>query len=195
MRKPRHLSAEEKALWDMVAQRADPLDKPKAKVVRPAPKAPAVSAPVAPRKMPAFKVGQSVDHSADHDLMPSLAQQMRSAPVQMDNKAYGRLKRGKLKPEARIDLHGMTLAQAHPALTGFVLRSAQAGYRLVLVITGKGKHRDDGGPIPTKFGVLRHQVPQWLAMAPLSALVLQVSEAHVRHGGGGAYYVYLRRSR
>jgi DNA-nicking Smr family endonuclease len=64
-----------------------------------------------------------------------------------------------------------------------------------LVITGKGKHRDDGGPIPTRFGVLRHQVPQWLAMAPLGGLVMQITESHIRHGGQGAYYVYLRRTR
>ena len=195
MKKPRHLSAEERALWDMVAKRAEPLDKPATKLARAKPRAPEVKSPTKTKPLPSFKVGQSVDHSADHDLLPSLGQQMRAAPVQMDQKAFGRMKRGKLKPQARIDLHGMTLAQAHPALTGFILRSASAGHRLVLVITGKGKNRDDGGPIPTKFGVLRHQVPQWLAMAPLGALVLQVSEAHIRHGGGGAYYVYLRRAR
>lgn len=196
MKRPRHVSAEEKALWETVAKRAEPLEKPRVSDVRPTPRKPAPD-PVAisPRAIPAFKVGQAVDHSSDHDLLPSLSQQLRSSPVQMDRKAFGRLKRGKLKPEARIDLHGMTLAQAHPALTGFILRSASAGHRLVLVITGKGKPRDDGGPIPTKFGVLRHQVPQWLSMAPLGGLVLQVSASHVRHGGDGAYYVYLRRPR
>ena len=195
MKKPRHVSAEEKALWDVVAKRTAPLDKPAVKFVRPKPKKPQVNAPTAPRPIPAFKIGGAVNHRADHDLLPSLGQQMRTAPVQMDQKAHQRLKRGKLKPEARIDLHGMTLAQAHPALTGFILRSAGAGHRLVLVITGKGKNRDDDNPIPTRFGVLRHQVPQWLSMAPLGGLVLQVTESHIRHGGQGAYYVYLRRAR
>lgn len=195
MKKPRHLSADERALWDMVAQRAEPLEKPRAQVIRQAPKVPKVKDGMPARSLPKFTVGEKVNHSADHDLLPSLGQQLQAAPVQMDQKAYGRLKRGKLKPEARIDLHGMTLAQANPALTGFILRSASMGHRLVLVITGKGKNRDDGGPIPTKFGVLRHQVPQWLKMAPLGGLVLQVSQAHLRHGGGGAYYVYLRRNR
>lgn len=195
MRKPRHVSAEERALWDVVAKRAAPLDKPAAKLIRSAPKKPEVAMPTPPRALRSFKVGQSVDHKKDHDLLPSLGQQISAAPVQMDQKAFGRLKRGKLKPEARIDLHGMTLAQAHPALNGFIMRSASAGHRLVLVITGKGKDRDDGSPIPTRHGVLRHQVPQWLGMAPLSSLVLQVSQSHIRHGGQGAYYVYLRRSR
>ena len=130
-----------------------------------------------------------------HNLAPSLPDQISSAPVQMDQKAFGKLKRGKLKPEGRIDLHGMTLDHAHPILTKFILSAHARGKRLVLVITGKGKLRDDGGPIPVRHGVLRHQVPQWLAMPPLSSAVLQITQAHVSHGGGGAYYVYLRRHR
>ena len=68
-----------------------------------------------------------------------------------------------------------------------------AGCRLVLVITGKGKRRDDDGPIPERLGALRHQVPHWLHAPPLSGAVQQIAQAHLRHGGGGAYYVYLRR--
>jgi DNA-nicking Smr family endonuclease len=196
MKKPRHVSAEEQALWDVVAKRTEPLHKPVVKLIRVAPRKPDPQpSQTKPRPIPAFRIGAVVDHHADHDLLPSLGQQIRAAPVQMDQKAFGRLRRGKLKPEARVDLHGMTVAQAHPVLTGFILRSAGAGHRLVLVITGKGKHRDDGGPIPTRFGVLRHQVPQWLSMAPLGGLVMQITESHIRHGGQGAYYVYLRRTR
>ncbi|AGI70155.1 hypothetical protein OAN307_c48100 [Octadecabacter antarcticus 307] len=196
MKKPRHVSAEEQALWEVVAKRAEPLHKPAIKLIRAAPRKPNPQpGQTKPRPISAFKIGAAVDHRADYDLLPSLGQQIRAAPVQMDQKAFGRLRRGKLKPEARIDLHGMTLAQAHPVLTGFILRSAGAGHRLVLVITGKGKHHDNGGPIPTRFGVLRHQVPQWLVMSPLGGLVMQITESHIRHGGQGAYYVYLRRTR
>ncbi|MEO0932076.1 MAG: Smr/MutS family protein, partial [Pseudomonadota bacterium] len=120
---------------------------------------------------------------------------LTGAPVNMDRKSFGKMKRGKLKPEARLDLHGMTLAEAHPALVSFILGSQSMGRRLVLVITGKGKDRDEGGPIPTRLGVLRHQVPQWLALSPLAGVVLQVTPAHLKHGGHGAYYVYLRRNR
>jgi DNA-nicking Smr family endonuclease len=113
----------------------------------------------------------------------------------MDRKTFGRMTRGKLKPEARIDLHGMTLDRAHGALTRFILSAHANGKRLVLVITGKGKDRDDAGPIPVRYGVLKHQVPHWLTTPPLSSAVLQVMPAHISHGGGGAYYVYLRRQR
>jgi DNA-nicking Smr family endonuclease len=195
MRRPRHLSPEERDLWDRVARTAKPLED-RAKPARTrktdaddTPK-PDTDPPASP---PAFRVGEKIDHSGDHDLLPSLSDQLGQAPLAMDRKTHGKLKRGKLRPEARIDLHGMTLAQAHPELMSFILSSQAAGRRLVLVITGKGKHRDTGDPIPTRHGVLRHQVPQWLRMPPLGPVVLQVSEAHARHGGHGAFYVYLRR--
>ena len=128
-------------------------------------------------------------------MSPTIADQIRGRAVQMDRKAFDQMKRGKLRPEGKIDLHGMTLDRAHPALTRFILGAQAQGKRLVLVVTGKGKQRDDGGPIPVRFGVLRHQVPQWLSLPPISSVVLQVTQAHLRHGGSGAYYVYLRRTR
>jgi len=129
------------------------------------------------------------------DLAMSVSEQVAGRKISMDRKAYARLMRGKLRPEGKIDLHGMTLERAHPVLTSFILSAQSQGKRLVLVVTGKGKQRDDGGPIPVRIGVLRHQVPQWLNNPPLSLAILQVTQAHVRHGGGGAYYVYLKKVR
>jgi DNA-nicking Smr family endonuclease len=199
MRRPRHVSPEERALWDSVARQADPLKKAarqnppaKPKPTRPL-EGSSVPADVAP--MPRFRVGQAVDHRRTNDLLPSLAEQMGGLPVQMDAKSFGKMKKGKLRPEARIDLHGMTLSEAHPELTAFILGAQAVGYRLVLVITGKGRMRDDLAPMPARDGILRHQVPQWLSLSPLREAVLQVAPAHQSHGGAGAYYVYLRRSR
>ena len=129
------------------------------------------------------------------DLAMSVSEQVAGRKISMDRKAYARLMRGKLRPEGKIDLHGMTLERAHPVLTRFILSAQRQGKRLVLVVTGKGKQRDDGGPIPVRIGVLRHQVPQWLNNPPLSLAILQITQAHVRHGGGGAYYVYLKKAR
>lgn len=194
MKRPRHLSPEERELWDKVARTAKPLeDRPEPRLPgqrtgKPGDKPSRSEAPVAP-----FRIGEKIDHSGDHDLLPSLGEQIGNAPLAMDRKTHSKLKRGKMKPEARLDLHGMSLAQAHPELMSFILSSHAAGRRLVLVITGKGKPRDTGDPIPIRLGVLRHQVPQWLRMPPLASAVLQVTEAHLRHGGHGAFYVYLRR--
>lgn len=196
MKRPRPLSAEERTLWDQVASRAKPLHP-----TRPTPSqsAPTPPLPKLTDKKPAtpsvsnFKIEARIDHHGTHDLLPSLTEQMGRDPVRMDRKKYTQMKRGKLAPERRLDLHGMTLAQAHPELVHFILSSQAAGKRLVLVITGKGKDRDTGGPIPTRYGVLRHQVPQWMSRPPLSNVVLQITPASQKHGGHGAYYVYLRR--
>lgn len=194
MRRPRHLSPEERALWDRVTGTTTPMAPDKRP--DPAPPQPPAKKPAAgsPPLRP-FQVGQMADAHRPHDLLPGITHRLANAPVNMDSKSFGKMKRGKLVPEARIDLHGMTLAQAHPALLGFILGSQSMGRRLVLVITGKGKDRDDGGPIPTRNGILRHQVPQWLALPPLGQAVLQVTPAHHTHGGYGALYVYLRRQR
>ena len=187
----RKLTPEERELWQRVAATAQARhpDHPRKVENHSKPKKPKPT-------VKEFRIGQSVPEVAFRkDLAPSLADRLAHAPVRMDRRAHQQMVRGKLKPEARIDLHGMTLAQAHPELIRFVSTAHSAGKRLVLVITGKGKRGPDDGPIPQRQGVLRHQVPQWLAQPPLGGLVLQVSEAHLRHGGSGAYYVYLRRTR
>ncbi|HBS48578.1 MAG TPA: DNA mismatch repair protein MutS [Rhodobacteraceae bacterium] len=193
----RRLTPEEIELWRRVAARAERLhpDRPD-----PDPRAKPKPKPTPTRRSAArfepFELGQKgQEKSRGHDLQTGLTERLANAPVQMDQKAFQRMKRGKLKPEARVDLHGMRLDQAHGVLIRFILSSQASGCRLVLVITGKGKHREEPGPIPTPRGVLKHQVPQWLRMPPMAQAVLQVTPAHQRHGGEGAYYVYLRRAR
>ena len=89
----------------------------------------------------------------------------------------------------------MTLQQAHPELIGFILKSHAAGCRLVLEITGKGKPGQGEDIIPRRTCVRRHKVPQWLRLASVLSAILEVIPAHVKHGGRGAFYVYLRRRR
>ena len=195
MARRRHLRPDEEDLWHAVARTAKPMHAPTLQRRIETPPAPATPEPLkhhTPMFQP-FRLGEKAKPRTGHDLAPSISDSLSQAPVQMDAKAFGKMTRGKLTPESRIDLHGMTLAEAHPELIRFILNAQSAGLRLVLVITGKGKRRDDTGPIPQRMGALRHQVPQWLRMAPLGPAVLQVAEAHLKHGGSGAYYVYLRR--
>lgn len=193
----RKLSEDEVALWRKVADTAERLN-PSAKPhdlphPKPKPQKKPRVRDVSPA-LPAFEVGSRTKSAVPgHDLMGSVSDRVARQPVQMDKKAFGRMKRGKLVPEGKIDLHGMTADQAHGALTGFIMRSHAEGKRLVLVITGKGKSKRDEGPIPTRRGVLKHQVPQWFGLPPMKSCILQVAEAHIKHGGTGAYYVYLRR--
>jgi DNA-nicking Smr family endonuclease len=194
----RKLSEEEAELWRKVTAQAERLHPelrmPDANILQDQIQRKPIKEPET--RIQQFDVGQSVAaRPLPHNLKPALSDRLSQTPVQMDRKAFGRMKRGKLVPEGRIDLHGMTLDRAHPALNRFILSAQKSGKRLVLVITGKGRAGHDTGPIPTPRGVLKHQVPQWLSMPPLSQAVMQVTEAHISHGGGGAYYVYLRKPR
>ena len=192
---PRGLTPEEHELWSKVTERATPMRPARAQTMPEILQSPK---PVKPRNepIPSFDIGEQHSETyLSHNLSPSLSQALSQQPIQMDRKGYTNLKRGKMRPEARLDLHGVTLARAHPMLNQSILESHAKSRRLVLVITGKGKDRDDGGPIPVRRGVLKHQVPHWLHTAPLSHVILQISEAHLKHGGTGAYYVYLRRKR
>ena len=194
--KRRRLRPDELALWNEVARKTHRLDT--GQVVKDAVEQPANPSPTPVKPELNFTLLTPTPRKSGaqvtQDTLRPIAERVAAAPLRMDRKTHDRMRRGKKRPEARIDLHGMTLERAHPALSGFILSAHAVGKRLVLVITGKGKARDEGGPIPVRHGVLRHQVPQWLAMAPLSQVILQVTPAHLRHGGAGAYYVYLKRN-
>lgn len=185
----RRLSAEDRALWSKVVSGATPLPKARQDPGLPArPSAPRNPEPPPPPPLPEFRIGEKAGTSPGADRARAAH---APTPPRMDARAFKRMSRGRLVPEARIDLHGMTVAAAHAALVAFVLRSASEGRRLVLVITGKG--RDDAGFAPERRGILRRQVPHWLETPPIAHAVLEVRSAHQRHGGSGAYYVYLRR--
>ncbi|MFT6677294.1 MAG: DNA-nicking Smr family endonuclease [Sulfitobacter sp.] len=192
--KRRGLNDEDIALWRRVTDRTERLDLKslfRAEIDAPHPSAPALRR--AQAALGGKATGQPRKPSAS--VAPAFADPLGPASVQMDKKAFTKLRRGKIKPEGKLDLHGMTLDQAHPVLNRYVLNAHRSGKRLILVVTGKGKRRDEGGPIPVRYGVLRHQVLHWLNAPPLSSVVMQVSQAHVSHGAEGAYYIYLRRHR
>jgi DNA-nicking Smr family endonuclease len=115
-----------------------------------------------------------------------------SSPIErfagVDRATAERLKRGQHPIEARLDLHGLTQAEAHHALSEFVESGYREGRRCVLVITGRGLGVD--GP-----GVLKSAVPRWLGEVGLRRRILAIAAAQPRHGGAGAVYLLLRRRR
>ena len=119
-----------------------------------------------------------------------------SSPSGINGATQDRLKRGTLEPDAKIDLHGMTEVVAHRALSSFLKGARQRGNRLILVVTGKGNPRKEESAswMMSPHGVLKQMVPRWLNEPELSALIASVRSAHVRHGGDGALYVYLRKA-
>jgi DNA-nicking Smr family endonuclease len=113
----------------------------------------------------------------------------------LDGNTAEKLKRGQLKPGARLDLHGMTEAAAHRALLSFLTGARSRGVRLALVVTGVGNPRPEGGAewMRAPHGVLKQMVPRWLNEKEFAALAVGTAPAHIRHGGEGALYVYLRK--
>ncbi len=111
------------------------------------------------------------------------------APVYPDSRApnigghrAAHLRKGRIEPEAKLDLHGYRQESAYRALQRFLMRAQGVGQRLVLVVTGKG-------------GILRDMLPRWLGESEFRNLVVGVSTAHVKHGGDGAFYVALKKQK
>jgi DNA-nicking Smr family endonuclease len=181
-RRKRALTEEERALWESVAKQTKPLRKKpraaKGEVAVPAADAPDARISAASPKLPASAKAVRVPQPEPPRLAP-LGRRERS-----------QLSRGRKEIDARLDLHGMTQTRAHRALSGFLQRAHSDGLTFVLVITGKGKIGAE-----SERGVLRRQVPQWLGLPEFRSLVVGFEEAHIGHGGGGALYVRIRRSK
>ena len=112
-------------------------------------------------------------------------QPQKTSPSSPANrKGDKRVRRGRLELHGQFDLHGHTQASADAALPQWLVRCQAEGARCVLVITGKGRSGE---------GVLRRNFLHWLESSRARTLISGYSEAHVRHGGAGAFYVFLRR--
>ena len=181
-RRKRALSEEERALWDRVAKEIKPLGKKPRSGKTAAASAEAETTATAKPETPATSLPPAKIPRATRPIAPLLAPLGRRERAQ--------LSRGRKEIEARLDLHGMTQTRAHRALFGFLQRAHSGGLTFVLVITGKGR----AGADPER-GVLRRQVPQWLNLPEFRSLVVGFEEAHIGHGGEGALYVRIRRSK
>lgn len=171
----RELTPEDAELWRFVTRNVNPYrgarhlteDAPATAPVES--KKPAIirapEVPVTPAPQTALSVGRTAD---------------------MDRRTARRLKRGELPVDGRIDLHSLTLDQAHGALTGFIRGAYGRGARCVVVVTGKGKSGE---------GKIRRETPHWLNQPSLRSMVLAVTEARTHDGGSGAFYVLLKRKR
>ncbi|MEM7188503.1 MAG: Smr/MutS family protein [Pseudomonadota bacterium] len=113
----------------------------------------------------------------------------------LDRRTADRLRKGARDPDAKVDLHGMSAERAHRACLMFLSDALSRGCRMVLVITGKGKQADDRDFMSPRRGVLRESLPGWLRASPMGRSIVGIYQAHQRHGGEGAFYVYLKKRR
>jgi len=181
-RRKRALSEEERALWEGVAKEIKPLrKKPRFG------KTEAASAEVETMSAAKAAVPRNPLPSAK---IPRTTKPIAPPLAPLGRRERAQLSRGRKDIDARLDLHGMTQTRAHRELFGFLQRAHSGGLTFVLVITGKGR----AGADPER-GVLRRQVPQWLSLPEFRSLVVGFEEAHLGHGGEGALYVRIRRSK
>lgn len=178
-------SDEDDHLWSRVTAGVTPLKSRNRVVVGDTPETVRIEDKKPKRKprssapLQSLKTGASVNPAAAPAAPP--VEIGNSAGV--DRRTAERLRRGKMTLDGTLDLHGMTQARAHSALTLFIDTAHQADKRCLLVITGKGQ------------GILKRAVPIWLGDPFLRPKILSVMTARKDHGGDGALYVLLRRRR
>jgi DNA-nicking Smr family endonuclease len=188
-RRKDELSQDDERLWWRVTQSVNPM--------------PGRERPPVPRKRDVLDAeGDRADLLAEprHTRPAAPVQPRRITPQKevvpgavdgVDKRQAQRFRRGQLTIDARYDLHGMRQHQAHTALNAFLARAHERGCRCVLVITGKGQK----APLEERTGVLRSQLPRWLNEPNNRHRVLAVTPAQPQHGGDGAFYILLKRSR
>jgi DNA-nicking Smr family endonuclease len=192
----RHVSPEEAKLWRAVTKQFVPLE----------PSREQFEAPLDAEK-PDPPAPQTIQPSKTHPPRPPSnrvstkpAQTGEAALAEFDHRRARRISSGRLPIEARLDLHGMRQEEARSVLLRFLSRAQGNGLRHVKVITGKGaKNQEDADFRPFSLfeggrrGVLREQVPRWLAESEFRRLVVSFTIAGPGHGGGGALYVQVRK--
>jgi DNA-nicking Smr family endonuclease len=192
------LSQEERALWEHTAASLQPIKGKKGRVHAALEDSDGERTPSkretakpAPPKM--LDVAAPPPPAAKITLLPPAP-----APITLERRKARKLSSGRIEIDGRIDLHGMRQSEAHVALRRFLKRGYAEGKRWVLVITGKGapartaldeRSERDG----IERGVLRRNVPRWLAEPELAGIVIGFTTAAVNHGGEGALYVHLRK--
>ncbi|MBY0532413.1 MAG: Smr/MutS family protein [Xanthobacteraceae bacterium] len=182
--KKRGLTGEDRSLWDQVAKSIKPLPGRRTK---------------SGREPEALSVEDQISKGAEKRnrplAVPPVKHRDPPAPplAPIDRRLKLKLSRGSAEIDAKLDLHGHTQAEAKSRLLRFLETAQSREHSLVLVITGKGKSRDDNWP--NEGGVLKRQVPLWLSQPEFRALVIGFEEAGTRHGGAGALYIRVRRRR
>ena len=196
--KPRHLSKEDLLVWEQLKKTLDHSlnktekkkslkifdpEEPNQKAIRPEEffvlKREKITKPI--RKQSEFKPA-STNYKGN----------------KLDKKRQSLLKKGKIEPEKILDLHGLNAKKAEKLVLDFLLKNYLNGVRLALIITGKGKRSreaDNSYYTEQDTGILKRSLITWVEKSNMRPTILDILPAHAKHGGGGAFYVYLRKSR
>ena len=190
----RGLSPEERAAWAQLARTVTPMHKQPRKTEAPQ-RDPAVSFPPAKEQVPG-----AVAERPGGRVLPRQESRSALAPRPLDSSGgldsswERKLRAARAEPDFTLDLHGHTLEAAHARLDRGLAQAKALDARLVLVVTGKprpAEHADRG----ERRGAIRAKILDWLAAGPHGRDIAAVRTAHRRHGGDGALYLVLKRTR
>jgi len=163
--KDRPLRSEEREVWKRVARTVAPRRYPKGK---------GSAKPLPSRE----------DFANMLRIAPNTSVERTCTPQSLDINNDKKTRRGRVEIDAKIDLHDMTQDEARPALSRAVMRAAKHNKKCLLVVTGKGVRLN---------GVLRQNFPNWINDPALRPHIATYAQAHIKHGGAGAWYVFLKK--
>ncbi len=173
MKTKRRLTKEDREVWFAVTRGIEPYH----------------ATPVAPSPAPA--TGVAIERPVSRRAgAPIKATPSHKSPATTtgDPKLDRRAARGRIPIDGTLDLHGFNQAAAHVALRQFLVRAKAHHHRCVLVVTGKGTTSSGSG-------ILRRRFLEWIDEHELREMITRVAQAHQRHGGAGAFYVFLKSAR
>ncbi len=183
---------DDSTLWERVIATITPIKK------RTAPPPDEAPPPRPPRKKVEAPPLAAIEHVIlkPGNLKKAMDQRPPAHEAQLDRRTNEKLRKGKLPIDGTLDLHGLSQIGARSALIDFVTAAQGRGSRCVLVVTGKGLSRRTSDEwMDAAPGILKQRLPEWLKEPPLNRLVLKSHPAQPAHGGGGAFYLYLKRDR
>lgn len=194
----RKLAPDERSLWNRVAATVAPIAGQALPDLAPpvaAPAPPPPPPPPAPAKAQAKAKGRVPPPRPLPAAVPRAAR-AGFARASLDGHWDRRLRKGLVRPDISIDLHGHNLASAHALLEDSIARALVRGARVLLVVAGRvrpGPHHPTFHGEARPRGAIRAALPDWLAASTHAHAILATRPAAQAHGGGGAIYVVLRR--
>ena len=97
-----------------------------------------------------------------------------------------------------IYLHGYTLDEANKTIEDFIKQAFSENVNKLIIVTGKGLHSEnEKDPYVSKdFGILKYSVPEFITNnASLMNMINEISDAKIEDGGGGAFYIFLKKNK
>ena len=101
-----------------------------------------------------------------------------------------------VKKTRSLDLHGKTLEEANDIIENFIKKSHEDKVQKLIIVTGKGLHSDnEKDPYVSKdLGILKYSIPEFVRNnEDLMKMISKISEASVKDGGTGAFYIFLKK--